>query len=167
MNQGWKDSSDAIRDRTGRDAVAPIALAEVQGYVFDAKRRMAKLAHMRGDIDLATRLEAQAEALREHFEAAFWVEDQRYYAMALDADKRQADAIGSNAGQCLWSGIVSEERARDVIDRLLQPAMFSGWGIRTLRQRPAGLQPDRLSHGHRLAARHVADRGRPQALRLR
>jgi len=141
VNQGWKDSSDAIRDRSGRELRAPIALAEVQGYVFDAKRRMAGLARMRGDEAMATRLEAEAETLRQRFEAAFWVEDQRFYAMALDADKRQADAIGSNAGQCLWTGIASPERARDVVDRLLRPAMFSGWGIRTYAADQPGYNP--------------------------
>jgi glycogen debranching enzyme len=141
LNQGWKDSSDAIRDRTGRIPEAPIALAEVQGYVFDAKRRMAGLARVRGEADLAVRLDAEADALAARFEAAFWVEDQRYYAMALDRDKRQCDALGSNAGQCLWSGIVSPDRARDVVDRLLGPSMFSGWGIRTLAADQPGYNP--------------------------
>ncbi len=141
LNQGWKDSSDAIRDRTGAAAQAPIALAEVQGYVFDAKRRMAALARVRGEAELAARLDAEAVALAARFEAAFWVEDQRYYAMALDGEKRQFDAIASNAGQCLWSGIVSPERARDVVDQLLRPAMFSGWGIRTLAAGQPGYNP--------------------------
>jgi glycogen debranching enzyme len=141
LNQGWKDSGDAIRDRNGIQMTAPIALAEVQGYVFDAKRRMAALARMRSENELANRLEADAEKLRARFEEAFWVEDQRYYAMALDADKRQADALGSNAGQCLWSGIVSPQRARDVADRLLGPAMFSGWGIRTYGNGQPGYTP--------------------------
>jgi glycogen debranching enzyme len=141
LNQGWKDSSDAIRDRTGRAAQAPIALAEVQGYVFDAKRRMAGLARMRGEAELATRLDAEAEALAARFEAAFWVDDQRYYAMALDRDKRQFDAIASNAGQCLWSGIVAPARARDVVDQLLRPSMFSGWGIRTFAAGQPGYNP--------------------------
>ena len=141
LNQGWKDSGDAIRDRTGRQMVAPIALAEVQGYVFDAKRRMAALAHARSEFELAARLEADAERLRARFEDAFWVEDQRYYAMALDGEKRQADAIGSNAGQCLWTGIVSPQRARDVADRLLGPSLFSGWGIRTYGDGQPGYTP--------------------------
>jgi glycogen debranching enzyme len=141
LNQGWKDSGDAIRDRKGQQSRAPIALAEVQGYVFDAKTRMASLARMRGELKLADRLLRDAETLRARFEDAFWVEDQRYYAMALDADKRQADAIGSNAGHCLWSGIVAEARARDVADRLLSPAMFSGWGIRTYAQGQPGFNP--------------------------
>jgi glycogen debranching enzyme len=141
LNQGWKDSSDAIRYRDGAECPPSIALAEVQGYVYDAWRRMAPLARLRGEDDLATRLEHQAEALRERFEATFWVEDQQFYAMALGGDKRPADAIGSNAGQCLWSGIVSPERARAVVDRLMDPAMFSGWGIRTYGAGQIGYNP--------------------------
>ena len=134
LNQGWKDSSDAIRDRRGRLVHTPIALAEVQGYVFDAKRRIAGLARIRGDGALAGRLEAEAEQLRDRFEQAFWVDDLGFYAMALDGDKRPADAIASNAGQCLWTGIVSPERAGRVVERLMAPDMFTGWGIRTLRR---------------------------------
>jgi glycogen debranching enzyme len=141
LNQGWKDSSDAIRDRTGREAVPPIALAEVQGYVFDAKRRMARLAAMRGETELAARLDAQADQLSTRFESAFWIEDRRFYAIGLDADKRQSDAIGSNAGQCLWSGIVSPERAPDVVEQLLSPSMFSGWGVRTYAADQPGYNP--------------------------
>jgi glycogen debranching enzyme len=141
LNQGWKDSSDAIRDRAGRGPTMPVALAEVQGYVFDAKRRMAALASVRGDDEMARRLLAEAETLRARFEDAFWVEDQRYYAMALDGERRQLDAIGSNAGQCLWTGIASPARARDVADRLMGPAMFSGWGIRTYAEDQPGYNP--------------------------
>jgi glycogen debranching enzyme len=141
LNQGWKDSSDAIRDRTGSEAIPPIALAEVQGYVYDAKRRMARLARIRGDDQLATRLDDDADTLAKRFEAAFWVDDQRYYAMGLDRDKKQADAIASNAGQCLWSGIVAPERARDVVEHLLRPTMFSGWGIRTFGADQRGYNP--------------------------
>jgi glycogen debranching enzyme len=141
LNQGWKDSSDAIRDRDGRHADPPIALAEVQGYVYDAKRRMARLAAIRGDTELSMRLDAQADQLATRFETAFWMEDRRYYAMALDRDKRQADAIASNAGQCLWSGIVTPDRARDVVDRLLRPSMFSGWGVRTFAADQPGYNP--------------------------
>jgi glycogen debranching enzyme len=141
LNQGWKDSSDAIRDRAGRGPTMPVALAEVQGYVFDAKRRMAALATVRGEDELARRLLAEAETLRGRFEDAFWVEDQRYYAMAVDGDKRHLDAIGSNAGQCLWTGIASTARARDVADRLMGPGMFSGWGIRTYAEDQPGYNP--------------------------
>lgn len=141
LNQGWKDSGDAIRDRAGKGPTMPVALAEVQGYVFDAKRRMAGLARVRGDDALAGRLDAEAETLRARFEEAFWVEDQRYYAMALDGQKRHLDAIGSNAGHCLWSGIAAPDRARDVADRLLAPEMFSGWGIRTYAEGQPGYNP--------------------------
>lgn len=141
INQGWKDSTDAIRDRRGREAVPPIALAEVQGYVFDAKLRMAQLARVRVEHDLAERLEREAESIRRRFEEAFWVEDQRYYAMGLDADKRHADALGSNAGHCLWTGIVSPERAREVADRLLEDRLYSGWGVRTYGAGQPGYNP--------------------------
>src|SRR4051794_29577637 len=141
LNQGWKDSHDAIRDREGRQVELPIALAEVQGYVYDAKTRLARLARLREDTKLAERLEADASALRERFEAAFWLEDRGFYAMALDGEKRQADAIGSNAGQCLWTGIVSPERAQRVIARLSEPDMYSGWGIRTYAAGQVGYNP--------------------------
>src|SRR4029079_8055504 len=113
----------------GRFPTTPIALAEVQGYVFDAKRRMADPAAMRGDVPLATRLRTEAEQLRRHFEEAFWVDDQRYYAMALDGEKRHLDAIGSNAGQCLWSGIPSPARGRDVAAPVMDPTLVSRLGI--------------------------------------
>ncbi|HET9346642.1 MAG TPA: glycogen debranching N-terminal domain-containing protein [Candidatus Limnocylindrales bacterium] len=141
LNQGWKDSGDAIRDRHGREARPPIALAEVQGYVYDAKHRLARLARTRGDVELAVRLDREADELQKRFEEAFWVEDQRYYAMALDGEKRQADAVGSNAGQCLWTGIVSPSRSRDVADRLLSPALYSGWGVRTYAADQPGFNP--------------------------
>ena len=141
VNQGWKDSHDAIRDRRGALAQAPISLVEVQGYVFDAKRRMASLARSRGETDLAARLDAEAETLRGRFEEAFWVDDLGYYAMALDGAKRPADAIASNAGHCLWSGIVSPDRAARVAERLMAPDMFSGWGIRTYAAGQVGYNP--------------------------
>ena len=141
VNQGWKDSSDAIRDSAGRTVEAPIALAEVQGYVFDAKRRLAGLARMRGDHDLASRLDADAEALRKRFEEAFWLPDRQYYAMAIGRDGHVADAIASNPGQCLWSGIVSHERAADVAARLCEPGLDSGWGVRTFAAGQPGYNP--------------------------
>jgi glycogen debranching enzyme len=141
LNQGWKDSFDGIRMRDGRLAEAPIALVEVQGYVWDAKRRLAALAGRRGDHALAERLFAEAEELRGRFEAAFWMEEAGTYAMALDRSKRQADAIASNAGHALWSGIVAPERAGRVAAVLLSPAMDPGWGIRTLAGDQAGFNP--------------------------
>ena len=141
LNQGWKDSHDAIRDRRGTLAKLPVALVEVQGYVFDAKRRMAALARSRGEHELAVRLDAEAEALRARFEDAFWLDDVGFYAMALDGAKRPADAIGSNAGHCLWSGIVSPDRAARVAERLMAADMFSGWGLRTYAAGQPGYNP--------------------------
>lgn len=141
INQGWKDSADSVRDRLGVTVEPPIALAEVQGYVFDAKRRMARLARRRGETALAERLEADAELLRRRFEEAFWVEDLGAYAMALGADKRPADALTSNQGQALWSGIVDPKRARAVVDRLTGPGLHSGWGIRTYAAGQPGYNP--------------------------
>jgi glycogen debranching enzyme len=141
LNQGWKDSRDSMRDRHGRLVEPPIALAEVQGYVYRAKLGLAGLAEMRGDATMAGGLRRDAELLRERFEAAFWVPDQGYYALALDGEKRPADALGSNAGHCLWSGIVSPARARQVADRLLSPDLFSGWGVRTYAAQQPGYNP--------------------------
>ncbi len=140
-NQGWKDSADAIRDRTGRIAEPPIALAEVQGYAYDARRRMARLARRRGEDGLAARLDADAALLKARFAERFWVADRSYLAMALDCEKRPMDALGSNAGHCLWSGIVPDEAAHLVAERLLAPDLFSGWGIRTYGADDPGYNP--------------------------
>lgn len=141
LNQGWKDSGDAIRHVDGRPADGPIALAEVQGYVYAARRSMARLARHRGETDLAAELDAAADTLRARFDAAFWLPDLRYYAMALDGDKRPVATISSNPGQALWAGIVPSARAASVADRLLQPEMFSGWGIRTYATGQPGYNP--------------------------
>jgi glycogen debranching enzyme len=141
VNQGWKDSADAIRDSRGGTVEPPIALAEVQGYVFDAKRRMAALARMRGDEELAVRLELEAELLRKRFEAAFWMPQERYYVMALGRDGHVADALSSNPGQCLWSGMIDPERAGDVVAHLTRPDLDSGWGVRTFASGQPGYNP--------------------------
>ncbi|MET0773180.1 MAG: glycogen debranching N-terminal domain-containing protein, partial [Candidatus Limnocylindrales bacterium] len=111
INQGWKDSADAIRWADGTLAEGPIALAEVQGYVYLARRGMARLARRRGETDLGNRLDAAATSLRTRFEAAFWLDGPGTYAVALDGDKRPVDSVTSNAGHVLWSGIASADRA--------------------------------------------------------
>jgi glycogen debranching enzyme len=140
-NQGWKDSADSIRWADGRLADGPIALVEVQGYVYQAREGMARLARRRGDEQLATRLEAAAEALRERFEAAFWLDEAGTYAVALDGEKRAVDSVTSNPGHVLWSGLAPRERATEVAASLLGSDMFSGWGIRTLSSAMAGYNP--------------------------
>jgi glycogen debranching enzyme len=141
LNQGWKDSGDAIRHLDGRPADGPIALAEVQGYVYAARRSMARLARHRGDTELAVRLDAAADTLQARFDAAFWLPDARFYAMALDGEKRPVASIASNPGQALWSGIVPDGRDTLVAERMLEADMFSGWGIRTFAAGQAGYNP--------------------------
>jgi glycogen debranching enzyme len=131
-NQGWKDSHDGVPFADGRPAEPPIALVEVQGYAADARRRMAALLARRGRAAEAEGLRAQARAHDEAIEARFWMEGKGSYAIALDRDKRQVDAVTSNAGHLLFSRVVAEDRARAVTASLLGPGMWSGWGIRTL-----------------------------------
>jgi glycogen debranching enzyme len=142
-NQGWKDSWDGVRFSDGELARQPLALCEVQGYTFDAKRRAAELAReVWGEPDLADRLEAEANELAMQFDRAFWVEARDgHYAIALDADKRQVDAVTSNMGHLLWSGIVPEHRARRLADRLMREDLFSGWGVRTTSTLDRGYSP--------------------------
>jgi glycogen debranching enzyme len=141
LNQGWKDSADAIRWADGRLAAGPIALVEVQGYVYQARLGMARLARRRGDAALGERLERAAAELRERFEEAFWLEGPGTYAVALDGEKRAVDSVTSNAGHALWAGIASPEHAERVAACLMGPDMFSGWGIRTLSAAMAGYNP--------------------------
>src|SRR5204862_5433079 len=133
-NQSWKDSGDSQRFHDGRIARPPIAPCEVQGYVYDAKKRIAELAREAWrDRQLAERLDEEAEALKERFDEAFWVEQRGgYYALALDADKQPVDAMCSNIGHLLWSGIVRPGRVTPVVDQLMGDALWSGWGVRTM-----------------------------------
>jgi glycogen debranching enzyme len=141
-NQSWKDSGDSMRFRDGSLARGPIAPCEVQGYVYDAKRRLAELArHAWRDAALADRLDADAAALRIRFDEAFWVEEGGYYALALDGDGRRVDSLCSNIGHLLWSGIVPPERVGAVVDRLLSPELYSGWGVRTMSTADAAYNP--------------------------
>ncbi|HWP18154.1 MAG TPA: amylo-alpha-1,6-glucosidase, partial [Burkholderiaceae bacterium] len=132
VQQGWKDSHDSIFHADGRHAEAPIALCEVQGYVYQAKRAAARMAGALGDARRAEALDAQAETLRTRFQQAFWCEDLGLYALALDGDKRPCRVATSNAGHALWSGIAHPQHAARIAQRLLEPDFHSGWGIRTL-----------------------------------
>jgi glycogen debranching enzyme len=131
-NQGWKDSFDAIFHSDADLAEGPIALAEVQGYVYAAKRLLARAARRLGHIDLADRLHMQAIELARRFEEKFWCPEIETYAVALDGRKQPCRVRTSNAGQVLFTGIASDERARKVGRGLLRPQFFSGWGIRTV-----------------------------------
>jgi glycogen debranching enzyme len=132
LQQGWKDSHDSIFHAEGRFAKGPIALCEVQGYVFAGKSHMARVAHDLGFRNKAELLRAQVDELRKKFEQAFWSDELSMFALALDGDKRQCCVHSSNAGQCLFSNIASPAHARRTVESLLSPSSFSGWGIRTI-----------------------------------
>ncbi|MFK3981820.1 glycogen debranching N-terminal domain-containing protein [Micromonospora sp. NPDC050397] len=132
-NQCWKDSPDSISYRDGRMPSFPRAVCEIQGYAYDAKIRGARLARrIWHDPIYADRLEAEAADLKARFNRDFWIEDGEYYALALDADGGQVDALSSNIGHLLWSGIVDPPRAARIAEHLVGPRLFSGWGVRTL-----------------------------------
>lgn len=132
VNQGWKDSWDAMMHRDGEVAKAPIALSEVQGYVYEAKYRMASLLRSFGDTHTADRLKKEAADMARRFEKAFWMPSRGFYAMALDRDKRQLQVISSNAGHLLFTRMLPQDRARTVAQRFMEADMFSGWGWRTM-----------------------------------
>ena len=141
VHQGWKDSDDAIFHADGSPAAGPIALCEVQGYVYAARQAGAKVAAALGKAERATQLTQQAETLRRNFESAFWCEELSTYAMALDGDKRPCRIRTSNAGHCLFTGIASPDRARRVARTLLSVESFSGWGVRTVSASEARYNP--------------------------
>lgn len=132
VNQGWKDSGNAIVNRDGSLVTPPVAMVEVQGYVYMAKVEIADLYERVGDMDRARTLRQEAAALRERFNRDFWLEDMTFYALALQAGGKPAAVVSSNVGQALWTGIVDEKRACHVERRLMAPDMFSDWGVRTL-----------------------------------
>jgi len=141
VNQGWKDSWDAVRFSDGRLARPPIAMCEVQGYVYAALVARSHFATESGDIPFAEQLRARAEALKAAFNRDFWLEEQGFFAMALDADKSPVDGLASNMGHCLWTGIVDEDKAPLVAHHLLSEQLFSGWGVRTLAEDVKGYNP--------------------------
>jgi glycogen debranching enzyme len=132
VQQGWKDSGDSVFYSDGRLAVGPIALCEVQAYVYAAKTGIAAVAEDLGHRELGTRLRAQASELRTRFQTMFWSDELGMFALALDGEKRRCEVRSSNAGQCLFSGIATDAQYRSISEEMLSPAFFSGWGVRTI-----------------------------------
>lgn len=146
-NQGWKDSHEAIVHDDGRLAEPPIALSEVQAYVYLAKSRMADVYRALGRPEDASRLDEAAARLKARYNESFWMDDERYFAAALDGDKHQVRTLMSNPGHGLYCGIVDEDKALPLAKRLLAPDMFSGWGVRTMSKSAAAYNPMSYHNG--------------------
>ena len=145
--QGWKDSHDSVFHSDGRLADAPIALCEVQGYVYEAKLRAAQLAHLLGEHAFAQNLESEAHQLKDRFNKVFWCEQIGTYALALDGRKKQCAVSSSNAGHALWSGIATPEYAARVAGQFMDDNFFCGWGIRTIASTEARYNPMAYHNG--------------------
>jgi len=147
-NQCWKDSWNSILFRDGTLAPTPRATCEIQGYVYDAKVRCARLArNIWKDEALAVRLESQAVDLKRRFNEDYWIPDRQFFALALDGQKKKVDSLCSNIGHLLWSGIVDDDKAQALRDHLMSPKMFSGWGIRTMAEGEGGYNPIAYHNG--------------------
>jgi glycogen debranching enzyme len=141
INHGWKDSAVSVFNDDGTLAEQPIALVEIQGYVYAAKSGLADLAQMRGDDTLAARLREEASALKERFNRDFWVDERSFFAFALDGLKQPVTTVTSNPGQALWSGIVEPRLARRMINRFKSSDLLSGWGVRCVADTETGYNP--------------------------
>jgi len=146
-NQGWKDAGDAVMDVDGAPVRGPKALCELQGYVFDAWRRMAEIYDHLGFDEKASRLRDKAAALQRRFDVAFWDEEGGFYAYCLDGEKKKILTVASNPGHLLWSGIAPKAKAARVVERLMRPDMWSGWGIRTLSADHPSFNPHSYQNG--------------------
>lgn len=146
-NQGWKDSGDSIVHRNGELGETPIALSEVQGYVYHAKVSMAEVYQLLDQTDKGEKLTADAVALKARFEESFWMEDQQFYALALDKEKKQVGTVTSNPGHVLLSGMLDSDKAKSVSDMLVSDKMYSGYGIRTMGEGEAGYNPMSYHNG--------------------
>ncbi len=146
-NQGWKDSADGINSADGTLAQPPIALVEVQAYVYAAYAARAELAAHRGDHTTAAHWSGQASTLKRRFNEDFWLADRGYFAVGLDAEKRPIDALASNMGHALWAGIAEPDKAGAVAERLISPDLFTGYGIRTLASTMGAYNPASYQNG--------------------
>jgi len=141
-NQCWKDSWNSILFADGSNSKLPRATAEIQGYVYDAKLRGARMARLFwNDAALADRLEREAEDLKRRFNRDYWIEERGHFALAIDGDGRKVDSLTSNIGHLLWSGIVDQEHAADCVEKLLSDRLYSGWGIRTMAEGEGAYNP--------------------------
>jgi len=147
VQQGWKDSDDSVFHQDGRMAEAPIALCEVQGYVYEAKLYAARLARLLDERALSLELEESAALLKKNFNDLFWCEEIDMYALALDGEKRQCKVASSNAGHALWSGIATPRRAERISEKLLSEEFFCGWGIRTISAKELRYNPMSYHNG--------------------
>jgi glycogen debranching enzyme len=147
INQGWKDSGDAVFHADGRLAEAPIALCEVQGYAYLALTMAARMAEARGEPDLVRKFATRAQTLRERFETQFWDDELGLYVLALDGDKQPCRVRTSNAGQVLFTGIASRERAARMAETLGGGDFLTGWGIRTVSSRESRFNPTSYHNG--------------------
>lgn len=145
--QGWKDSDNSVFHRDGSNAEAPIALCEVQGYVYHARLNAALIAKKMGEETLSEKLEIEAELLKVKFNDAFWIEELGTYALALDGKKNPCKVKTSNVGHCLYSGIVEESKVESVIQNLMNPQSFCGWGIRTVSEAETRYNPMSYHNG--------------------
>jgi glycogen debranching enzyme len=141
-NQCWKDSWNSILFADGTLSRLPRATCEIQGYVYDAKMRCSRLARtFWNDVGLADRLEQEATELKRRFNRDFWLEDREFFALAIDGDGRKVDALTSNIGHLLWSGIVDDDKAEAIVRHLMGPKLYSGWGVRTMAEGEGGYNP--------------------------
>ncbi|HSL95577.1 MAG TPA: glycogen debranching N-terminal domain-containing protein [Thermoleophilia bacterium] len=147
VNQGWRDAAGAVVHADGTPAEGPIALAEVQGYVYYAKRRLAAIYGRLGDVERSERMASEARELKRRFNERFWVEGTGVLAMALDGEKRPVATPCSTAGHCLWSRIVSDELVPPVVRRLMSAEFFSGWGVRTVSRHAKAYNPVSFYNG--------------------
>jgi glycogen debranching enzyme len=146
-NQGWKDSGDSVMHADGRLAEAPIALCEVQAYLYAAWLETARIARLMKNDALAAELEEKAAQLKKRFYRDFWEESERYIALALDADGNPCSVISSNPGHCLFTGILDDDEAQLVADRLMSADMNCGWGVRTLSKATIAFNPMSYHNG--------------------
>lgn len=147
LNQGWKDSRDSSIHQDGSLALPPIALVEIQGYVYQAKKGMAEIFFYLGEKNRAKKLEREAQGLKKRFNRDFWMEERKYFAFGLDYQKKQIASITSNPGHCLYSGIVNQDKSEAVVKKLLSDEMFNGWGIRTMGKNETGYNPASYHNG--------------------